>query len=911
MRYELDTSFLTGLEAVDGQHGQLFDAINGLLDAVEQNKGSEELQRSLDFLAQYTINHFFDEEQLLKKYGYSDFYRHHQYHEAFTKSVREFSDQFAVQGSSGELIAEVEKKIGAWLTEHIKGQDFRWAMELKGKAPELFTGKSGSLAEAVGSGSPEQPAVSGPAKRKKRRTSILAKMAGLSSILLVTAILVMAGLGIYNMRELAFETAVAMTENKLQGDLTILIRRMTNRYGILRLEDGKLCGAAGETLEGSDQLINELAGELGIISSIFVRDGEGFRRLATTVKDENGSLAVGIPMREDNQALKPLLAGESFTGEILALGRPFVGNFAPIFSDADKTKDVIGAFYVGVEMSDVNAIINRGSGRFMFSITAAALGLLIITLIFNFTLIKIILVKPVRKIIAVLKRVEEGDIAQQIRLRPGDEIGEMAGYFDRTLESLKRLVMIIQNEAEAVDDISEDLSANMTRTAEAMNEINAAVQHVQTEAAAQSDSVAATNAAMEKITENITGLNSQIEEQTSSVSRSSSAIEEMLANIDSVTRISRINSENVSRLADASGIGRNGLKAVAEDIAEVARESEGLLEINSVLQTIASQTNLLSMNAAIEAAHAGEAGKGFAVVADEIRKLAENSGAQSKTISAVLKKIRDSMAKITGATASVLDKFEVIDTDVKTVSNQEEQIRNAMEEQSAGSKQILEAMEKLNEITGHVKSSSEEMQQGSKEIINAGNNLKTVTAEITSGMNEMAYRAGQVNSSVRHVNSISRKNKSNIEILREAISHFVITDKHYLWDESMLTGIQKVDEQHKQLVDAVNGFIDAVEQGTAKAKLQKLMDFITSYTVTHFADEEEIQKLCAYPDFENHHILHEKFKETAVELAGELNSFGSSEALVKEVKRKIGDWLVTHIKGQDCKIGEHIRSQEK
>jgi methyl-accepting chemotaxis protein len=126
---------------------------------------------------------------------------------------------------------------------------------------------------------------------------------------------------------------------------------------------------------------------------------------------------------------------------------------------------------------------------------------------------------------------------------------------------------------------------------------------------------------------------------------------------------------------------RNGLQDVAAGIQQIARESEGLLEINAVIENIASQTNLLSMNAAIEATHAGEAGKGFAVVADEIRKLAESSGEQSKTISSMLKKIKDSIDKITRSTDAVLNKFEAIDSGVKTVSDQEENIRNAMEEQ--------------------------------------------------------------------------------------------------------------------------------------------------------------------------------------------------------------------------------------
>ena len=107
MRYKFDESFLTGNEHVDSQHRQLFEAINSLLDACEQKKGNDELAKSLKFLNQYTINHFFDEEQLLKKHGFSDFNNHHQYHENFTKKIRDLSKKHALDGSSEAMVEEI------------------------------------------------------------------------------------------------------------------------------------------------------------------------------------------------------------------------------------------------------------------------------------------------------------------------------------------------------------------------------------------------------------------------------------------------------------------------------------------------------------------------------------------------------------------------------------------------------------------------------------------------------------------------------------------------------------------------------------------------------------------------------------------------------------------------------------
>jgi methyl-accepting chemotaxis protein len=122
----------------------------------------------------------------------------------------------------------------------------------------------------------------------------------------------------------------------------------------------------------------------------------------------------------------------------------------------------------------------------------------------------------------------------------------------------------------------------------------------------------------------------------------------------------------------------------------------------------------------------------------------------------------------------VLNKFEAIDGGVRTVSEQEENIRSAMEEQGVGSKQILEAIGRLNEATQLVKSSSEEMLEGSKQVIEESKNLELTTQEISGGMNEMATGAEQINVSVTRVNTISGENKENIDILVREVSKFKV-----------------------------------------------------------------------------------------------------------------------------------------
>jgi len=409
-----------------------------------------------------------------------------------------------------------------------------------------------------------------------------------------------------------------------------------------------------------------------------------------------------------------------------------------------------------------------------FTIILAAIALFIAVIIIYIVLSST--TAPIVKVANTLKDISEGegDLTQTIDIHSQDEIGDLALFFNKTLKKIKDLVVLIKKQSNVLSEIGDDLASNMSQTAAAVNEITANIQGIKTRVLSQSASVTETNATMEQVVANINKLNGHVENQGRNVSQASSAIEEMVANINSVTSTLVNNAANVKTLREASEVGRNGLQEVASDIQEISRESEGLLEINAVMENIASQTNLLSMNAAIEAAHAGEAGKGFAVVADEIRKLAESSGEQSKTIGTVLKKIAESIKKITASTDNVLKRFEAIDSSVKTVSDQEENIRNAMEEQGEGSKQVLQSVGTMNDLTRQVKGGSEEMLEGSKEVMHESQNLERVTQEITSGMNEMATGADQVNNAIHNVSELSSKNREGIDNLLKEVSRFKV-----------------------------------------------------------------------------------------------------------------------------------------
>jgi len=442
--------------------------------------------------------------------------------------------------------------------------------------------------------------------------------------------------------------------------------------------------------------------------------------------------------------------------------------YTPIKNSAGKMVGLVGCDFDGEEL--YNQIIKSEFKQVIIGLISIFIGILF--LIFFMQMI----FAPIKEINGILKEIShgDGDLTKQINNIKKNEIGEMAHYFNKSFEKIRKLIIIIKQSTKTLSDTGNDLAANMSETAAAINQITVNIQNIKDRILNQSASVSQTHTTMEQVVVNINKLNNHVDDQSSNISAASTSIEEMVANTSSVTDTLIRNTNNVKILNKASELGRNSLQEVASDIKEIARESEGLLGINSVMENIASQTNLLSMNAAIEAAHAGEAGRGFAVVAGEIRKLAESAGQQSKTIGTVLKRIKGSIDKITHSTNNVLEKFEAIDSSVKTVADQEENIRNSMEEQQTGNKQILEGISNINHITRQVENGAQEMLEGSKEVIQESTSLDTVTQEITLSMNEMSAGAQEINVAIEHVKEISRKNRDNIATLLDEISRFKV-----------------------------------------------------------------------------------------------------------------------------------------
>ena len=550
----------------------------------------------------------------------------------------------------------------------------------------------------------------------------------------------------------------------------------------------------------------EADGDIVITPVYIATDGTPVVALAKTVKDNSGALlgcvGVDINLADLTSFISDSRIGRTGycmlvqnDGMILADPKHPQYNFK-IMSETD-----IPAF-AEIEKTDQSSIVVTSNGEkwkaFIFplselewklvvlikqseilSVFSALLqnmifiGLLMFVIYFTLAAFVVrVLKKYLNRLGIVLGKVAQGDLTDRIQVKWRNEIGQILTSLNTAIDHSHSMLSVLHDEVDKMKAVGSDLSSNMEETAAAIRQIGGNVMNVKEKAITQSASVTETVATVEQINGKLNRLVQGIETQTENISESTAVITHMAENTVRISKTLEESNALIKTVYGQTKLGKDGARTANEVVTQIAERSEALLEASQVIQNIASQTNLLAMNAAIEAAHAGEAGKGFAVVADEIRKLAEESNTQGKQIGVVIKESTEIIGRLTEAGAQAEKTFIDVYESVSKISEKEDSIVQVMYEQETNGKQVLEAIKKINDVTAEVSSGSAEMLEGGNQIAVEMRKLADITRETTDSMNEIASGAEQITNAVEEVNEITQKNKVSIENLANEVGKF-------------------------------------------------------------------------------------------------------------------------------------------
>ncbi len=605
---------------------------------------------------------------------------------------------------------------------------------------------------------------------RKTRLSLLSRM----MIFTVGSVLLTGGLAIFlalsGLGSLSSGIVEAVYGRILDAASKSFAAAAAVNYGEFALSGGHLVGDGGAPVQNSSQAVDAMARQSTVEAAILVSSGKGFEIEQTSVRAGDGKRLRGLGLEPGSPATAALAAGSEYRGRISLDGRPYIAAASPIL---DQGGSVIGALLVGQSVIEVDELTADGYRSVLLRILLGCLASVALSaLAAGFALRSSIM--PLRRTVSLLEKIsaDGGDLTRRIEARRSDETGQLAASFNRFAERLRAEFSRMKLEVASLGGNAGELEASSVAAAAAVARISGEIGKVKDRVVDQSASVSESTGAMEQVARTIEALDRRIAEEAGAIEGSSGSIARMASGIETAThRVSAL-VERVGRLKQASDDGGEAVRTAALEVAEAANKSERLLELNGLIAAVASRTDLLAMNAAIEAAHAGQAGRGFAVVADEMRRLAEETAASSKQAAEELRDVATSIGRIVESSGRAEAAFERIGESVALTALDLASIDLEMTGQRAGSAEVLRSMDAMREATRAIIQGGAEMREGGGEAIAEMQRLLSLSGAIEVSVSAMAAELAAISNQTEMAAQAARRNAEVAAALGEELEPY-------------------------------------------------------------------------------------------------------------------------------------------